>query len=288
MSIFYIDDAAYTTCDLDHPHFHFEMNRMKMINEDKVLARPIILYIANIPIFGVPFGLFPHQKGNRHSGWIMPSYGTDARWGGYINGLGYYWAASDYFDSKFTMSLYDRDGITLRSQNNYMKRYAYSGSFDLETKQRFSGSVPEQDRDIYNLGSNRQTDYVVRWNHRQQLRNNQSAAVNASYYSSGDYNRRTGIEQQKRLNQQAVSNATYSKRWPKSRNSLSINLSSRRDLMAEKKIDENSVFFSKPSRAGQQINITNNTLPQLAFSHSQRALFPTKSTKKKWLSLIHI
>ena len=131
----------------------------------------------------------------------MPSYGTDARWGGYINGLGYYWAASDYFDSKFTMSLYDRDGITLRSQNNYMKRYAYSGSFDLETKQRFSGSVPEQDRDIYNLGSNRQTDYVVRWNHRQQLRNNQSAAVNASYYSSGDYNRRTGIEQQKRLNQ---------------------------------------------------------------------------------------
>ena len=287
MSIFYIDDAAYTTCDLDHPHFHFEMNKMKMINEDKVLARPIILYIANIPIFGVPFGLFPHQKGNRHSGWIMPSYGTDARWGGYINGLGYYWAASDYFDSKFTMSLYDRDGITLRSQNNYMKRYAYSGSFDLETKQRFSGSVPEQDRDIYNLGSNRQTDYVVRWNHRQQLRNNQSAAVNASYYSSGDYNRRTGIEQQKRLNQQAVSNATYSKRWPKSRNSLSINLSSRRDLMAEKKIDENSVFFSKPSRAGQQINITNNTLPQLAFSHSQRALFPTKSTKKKWYNNIN-
>ena len=287
MSVFYIDDAAYTTCDLDHPHFHFEMNRMKMINEDKVLARPIILYIANIPIFGVPFGLFPHQKGNRHSGWIMPSYGTDARWGGYINGLGYYWAASDFFDSKFTMSLYDRDGVTLRSQNNYTKRYAYSGSFDLETKQRFSGSVPEEDRDIYNLGSNRQTDYVVRWNHRQQLRNNQSAAVNASYYSSGDYNRRTGIEQQKRLNQQAVSNATYSKRWPKSRNSLSINLSSRRDLMAEKKIDQNSIFFSNPTRAGQQINITNNTLPQLAFSHSQRALLPTKSTKKKWYNNIN-
>ena len=287
MSVFYIDDAAYTTCDLDHPHFHFEMNRMKMINEDKVLARPIILYIANIPIFGVPFGLFPHQKGNRHSGWIMPSYGTDARWGGYINGLGYYWAASDFFDSKFTMSLYDRDGVTLRSQNNYTKRYAYSGSFDLETKQRFSGSVPEEDRDIYNLGSNRQTDYVVRWNHRQQLRNNQSAEVNASYYSSGDYNRRTGIEQQKRLNQQAVSNATYSKRWPKSRNSLSINLSSRRDLMAEKKIDQNSIFFSNPSRAGQQINITNNTLPQLAFSHSQRSLFPTKLTKKKWYNNIN-
>ena len=217
----------------------------------------------------------------------MPSYGTDARWGGYINGLGFYWAASDYYDSKFTMSLYDRDGVTLRSQNQYSKRYKYSGNFDLETKQRFSSSVPDEDRDIYNLGSNRQSDYVVRWNHRQELRNNQSAAVNASYYSSGDYNRRTGIEQQKRLNQQAVSNATYSKRWPKSRNSLSINLSSRRDLMAEKKIDQNSVFYNQPSRAGQQINITNNTLPQMAFSHSQRALFPTKAKKKNWYNNIN-
>ena len=287
MDIFYAQHAAYTTCDLDDPHFHFEMNRMKMINEDKVVARPIVLYVANIPIFGLPFGVFPHEKGGRRSGWIMPTYGTDARWGGYINGLGYYWAASEYFDSKFTMSLYDRDGITLRSQNNYNKRYKYSGSFDLETKQRFSGAIPDEDKDIYDLWSNRQSDYVVRWNHSQQLRNNQSAAVNASYYSSGDYNRRTGIEQQQRLNQQAVSNATYSKRWPKSRNSLSINLSSRRDLMAEKKIDQNSAFYTQPSRAGQQVNITNNTFPQMAFSHSQRALFPTKAKKKKWYNNIN-
>ena len=95
MDIFYAEDAAYTTCELDHPHFHFQMNKMKMINNDKVVARPIVLYIADIPIFGLPFGVFPHQKGRRHSGWIMPSYGTDARWGGYVNGLGYYWAGSE-------------------------------------------------------------------------------------------------------------------------------------------------------------------------------------------------
>ena len=135
-----------------------------MINNDKVVARPIVLYIADIPIFGLPFGVFPHQKGRRHSGWIMPSYGTDNRWGGYINGLGYYWAINDYFDTKLTASFYDRDGITLRSQNNYSKRYAYNGSFDLETKQRFSSSTPAADRDIFNLGSNKQSDYVLRWN----------------------------------------------------------------------------------------------------------------------------
>ncbi|GIS47830.1 MAG: hypothetical protein Ct9H90mP20_5000 [Candidatus Neomarinimicrobiota bacterium] len=65
MDIFYAEDAAYTTCELDHPHFHFQMNRMKMINEDKVVARPIVLYIADIPVFGLPFGVFPHQKGKK-------------------------------------------------------------------------------------------------------------------------------------------------------------------------------------------------------------------------------
>ena len=57
--------------------------------------------------------------------------------------------------------------------------------------------------------------------------------------------------------------------------------------MAEKKIDQNSVFYNQPSRAGQQINITNNTLPQMAFSHSQRALFPTKAKKKNWYNNIN-
>ena len=287
MDIFYAEDAVYTTCDLDHPHFHFHMDKMKMINDDKVVARPIVLHIADIPIFGLPFGVFPHQKGRRNSGWIMPSYGTDARWGGYVNGLGYYWAGSEYFDTKLTMSFYDRDGITLRSKNNYSMKYKFSGNIDFETKQRFSDSTPEAERDIFNLGKNRQSDYVLRWNHRHIMRKNQSASVNASYYSSGDYNRRTGIEQQKRLNQQAVSNATYSKRWPKSRNSLSINLSSRRDLMAEQKVDKNSPFYVSPIRPGQQINISNNVLPQIAFSHSQRALFPTKAKSKRWYNNIN-
>ena len=42
MDIFYAEDAVYTTCDLDHPHFHFHMDKMKMINDDKVVARPIV------------------------------------------------------------------------------------------------------------------------------------------------------------------------------------------------------------------------------------------------------
>ena len=40
-----------------------------------VIAKPIILKIVEIPLFGIPLAIFPHQGGRRHSGWIMPAYG---------------------------------------------------------------------------------------------------------------------------------------------------------------------------------------------------------------------
>ena len=57
--------------------------------------------------------------------------------------------------------------------------------------------------------------------------------------------------------------------------------------MAEQKINQNSPFYTAPIREGQQINISNNVFPQMAFSHSQRALFPTKAKKKNWYNNIN-
>ncbi len=288
--VFYIEEGIFTTCSLDDPHFHFASERMKMITEDKVIARPIVLYVADIPLIGLPFGVFPHKSGGRHSGWLMPAYGESGLRGQYIDGLGYFWAVSDYWDSKLTFSFADRHGLTLRLNNYYRKRYKFSGRLFLESRQNFLSGTKRSERDISNLFSdslgNRKSDYVIRWNHSQTLRNSQNLNVNASYYSSGDYNRRTGIDQRNRLNQQAVSNATYSKRWTKSNNSVSVNLSSTRDLMAEKKIDPGEIFYQRPGAAGKQLVITNSTLPRIAFSHSQRSLFPTKKVKKKWFNNI--
>ena len=53
--VFLIQNSTYTTCDLDTAHFHFESTKMKIIQNDMVIAKPIVLYIANIPILGIPF-----------------------------------------------------------------------------------------------------------------------------------------------------------------------------------------------------------------------------------------
>ena len=175
--VFYMKQSVYTTCDLDIPHFHFAFSKMKMIHNDKVIAKPITLYLAQIPIISLPFAVLPQQKGGRQSGWIMPSYGTGSLRGHYLDGLGYYWAVNDYFDSKLTVSFADLQGITLKFTNRYNNRYKYSGNLHLETRQFLSSG----EKDIFQIFGPRKKDYVVKWSHKQILRRNQSLNVNASY-----------------------------------------------------------------------------------------------------------
>ncbi|MEE2765764.1 MAG: putative LPS assembly protein LptD, partial [Candidatus Neomarinimicrobiota bacterium] len=279
--VIFIQNSTYTTCDLDVPHFHFESTKMKIIQNDVVIARPIILHLAQIPIMGVPLGIFPHKGGTRHSGWIMPSYGESKYRGQYIDGLGFYWAPSDYWDSKFTMSMGDRQGLVFRINNNYRLRYKFSGNLNIRSQQFLIGS-----NNITDLGSSRKSALNIRWSHSQVLRNNQSFNANVTYSSSGDYNKKYGLTEADRMNQKAISNVSYSKRWIKSKNSISANLYSNQDLLINDKVNSTSPFYVNPTRAGTQLNIVNRTMPKISFRHGQSNLIPTIAKDKKWYNNI--
>ena len=279
--VFFIENSTYTTCDLDTAHFHFESKKMKIIQNDIVVARPIILHLGQIPIFGIPLGIFPHKGGQRHSGWIMPSYGDNKNRGQYIQGLGFYWAPSDYWDSKFTLGFGDKQGATFRINTQYRVRYKFSGSLNFFNRQYLSGTS-----NIMNLTEDRSTSTTLRWTHKQELRKNQSLNANVTYSTSGDYNKKYGISEAERMNQKAISNMSYSKRWPKSKNSFSTNYYSNLDLLIDEKTNPESNYYVKPNRAGTQINIENSTFPKFSFRHGQSNLFPTTAKNKKWYNTI--
>ena len=279
--VFFIENSTYTTCDLDTAHFHFESKKMKIIQNDIVVARPIILHLGQIPIFGIPLGIFPHKGGQRHSGWIMPSYGDSKNRGQYIQGLGFYWAPSDYWDSKFTLGFGDKQGATFRINTQYRVRYKFSGSLNFFNRQYLSGTS-----NIMDLTEDRSTSTTLRWTHKQELRKNQSLNANVTYSTSGDYNKKYGISEAERMNQKAISNMSYSKRWPKSKNSFSTNYYSNLDLLIDEKTNPESNYYVKPSRVGTQINIENSTFPKFSFRHGQSNLFPTTAKNKKWYNTI--
>ena len=280
--VFFIKNSTYTTCDLDTAHIHFESEKMKIIQNDVVIARPIILHIGQIPILGIPLGIFPHKGGQRHSGWIMPSYGDNKNRGQYIQGLGFYWAPSDYWDTKFTTGFGDKQGATFRINTMYRVRYKFNGSLNFFNRQYLSSG----EKDITELGNQKSTSTTIKWTHKQEMRNHQSFNANATYSTSGDYNKKYGLSLSERMNQKAISNISYSKRWPKSKNSFSTNYYSNTDLLIDEKTNPESRFYVKPSRSGTQLNIVNRRFPKLSFRHGQTNLFPTTSDHKKWFNTI--
>ena len=141
-------NGIYTTCEnIDHPHFHFGSKHMKVILNELIVARPLILHIFGIPVFGIPFAILPDQGGKRHSGWIMPAYGQSSTQGRYLRGLGYFWAVNEYLNSRFTLNFYDKKGVVFENSNRYFKRYSYSGNFNF----KYNRTVLNNDIEIFFL-----------------------------------------------------------------------------------------------------------------------------------------
>jgi hypothetical protein len=128
----FIENGRYTTCDAPTPHFYFESDKMKLISGDQVFAQPVLLYIADVPIFALPFGVFPNHQSGRRSGLIAPSYTTQSSRGYGLLHLGYYQVFDDYFDAAFKTDIYTRGGYNLTFMSQYMKRYLLKAPIQLE------------------------------------------------------------------------------------------------------------------------------------------------------------
>lgn len=213
-----VSDARYSTCDREeNPHFHFRAKKMKIIVNDLVVAKPIVLYLGHIPVLALPFIYFPIEKG-RHSGIILPRYGESTTEGRSLRGFGYYWAASDYWDVKGTLSYFERSGFLFRGDLNYHVRYHLRGSV--------SGSWTRKDFE-YSDVSQRVWDLTI--NHDQTLSPTMTLRASGTFLGGNQYYRNYSANREQRLQRELRSNATLTKDFGRGR-SVTVNFNQTRDL----------------------------------------------------------
>ena len=81
---YFIRDGYYTTCDDACPHYFISSSKMKVVQDEELVAEWIWLNFGDVPFpVPLPFGVFPIQSGRR-SGIIAPVFGSDATYGTYI------------------------------------------------------------------------------------------------------------------------------------------------------------------------------------------------------------
>ncbi len=230
----------FTTCDnKDEPHYHFRSRRIKVIVGEKVIAKPVVLYFGKVPMAILPFAVFPTKRG-RQSGITIPTYGQSATEGRFIRGLGYYWAASDYFDANAKIDFFDRSGVIFRGDANYAIRYLLNG--------KISGSFTKKNF----VTGQRQQRWDLLISHRHTIDPTSSFQVSGSFVSDNSFYKDYSSNFNTRLNRKIRSDATYSKSWTEKRLTFSANISQERD------VESGSI---------------SQTLPQLRFSMSQRSIF---------------
>ncbi len=243
-----VSDGTYTTCDAKDPHFYFASPEMKVFVRDKVVAEPVYFYIADVPVFALPFGVFP-AHGGRSSGLITPAYGEDNRYGWYLNHFGYYWAVSDYWDVATMFDLYSRGRWQNQTNIRYVLRYNFSGSITARI-----ASTPEGEPSDPNYSKSQQ--YYVNITHGQQISPSSHLDVNFTFMS-GNYFRNNSFSLSEILQQNIISNATYTKSWESSNRWLSVNISRDQNLITDE---------------------TNERLPSISFS--QGTIFPFRKKMK--------
>ena len=232
--VLYVAGGRYTTCDAPEPHYYFYSPKMKVVVHDHIVAEPVYFYIADVPVFALPFGVFPNQSGRR-SGIIAPAYGSDARRGHYLSHFGYYWAINDYMDFSSTFDWFTRGGWLNRSMLRYALRYDFTGAISVNFTNLFTGESGDP-------GRTEQRDYNIQINHNQQIDPTTRLDVNFTF-SSGTFFRNTSSNIDEILRQNIVSNATISKSWNEGNRSLTVNIYRDQNL-STKDVEERLPSFS--------------------------------------------
>lgn len=111
--------GSYTTCDLPHPHYSFYGPRVKLLMDDIVIARPVLLRFGNVPVLAAPFWFVPAAS-RRKSGLMAFKTGYSNDLGYYAQNIAYYWVLNDYSDLTATLDVMTRRGVQFRGEGIYV------------------------------------------------------------------------------------------------------------------------------------------------------------------------
>lgn len=138
----FVSEAKYTTCDLEHPHFHIKAKKLKLIPNNAIITGPANIVINDIPTpLYLPFGIFPLKKGRR-SGIILPQqYNFTPVFN--LQDFGYYFGLNNYMDLTLRSTVYFNGSYEFKSNFRYNKNYKYNGEFSYRMHRTFIGDADD-------------------------------------------------------------------------------------------------------------------------------------------------
>jgi len=243
----FLKDLSISTCDKDHEHYRFKVDRLKVVAQDKAIARNVTFELGPVPLMWLPFYVFPLEQGRR-SGVLTPRVGSNSRDGFSVSNLGYYYAPSDYWDATLAATLREQGGILL------------DGDLAYNVLNKTRGSAQLQFENFNTASGNSTRNWRMNLNHWQRLSQSSSVRATGNFTSSRTFDERNTDNLYNFLNQQLRSTLSLDKNWREAGRSIDLGLTYIRDLE-----DKSNAFRG---------------FPRLSFRQSRRRIFGDASNPR--------
>lgn len=255
--------GSFTTCDLGQPHYHFWSPKLKVYVEDKVVARPAVLFMGEVPVAASPFYFFSLRK-DRHSG-FLPPYIRYKRRGEFIVNNGFYWVINDFSDATFLLD-YDSEKGWRKGANLV---YLYGSR---STVNNFYASHM------------RERDTATEWwkiysSHRQDFTDNAAALLRLDLRNSTAYDDFFDEDFEIRTEQNLESFANVSQNWTDYQLSADARFTKQKTKEAERSPLPGALFAEPPHEVepyGGTIQRTRDPFPRVNFYATRKELAETR------------
>jgi Tat protein translocase TatC len=213
--------AEFTSDQQPVPDYHFSAGQVTWLNKNTMVARPVVLYVRDVPIMWLPF-IFQDIRKGRRSGILVPRFGlndlvrTSRGYQRHITDFGYYFAINDYVDLLVSADWFASRSVSFRAQTEYkwLNRFV-QGSFSY---------TRTSELDLHSRSAR------IGWNH------SQSFNARTQFNASVDYATRGAVIARNSLNPATAtarlgSRASFNKRF--SWGSLSVGGSRSQEISSD-------------------------------------------------------
>ncbi|MDE0358065.1 MAG: putative LPS assembly protein LptD [Gammaproteobacteria bacterium] len=242
--------VGFTSCDLEHPHYHFDTSEIKIVAGNMLVARSVKLYFADVPVFWFPF-MFQSIERGRASGILTPRFSVNdivrssAGYSRRVSNLGFYWAINDYADASVAMDWWADNyvGVTGTLNYNWLRQFL-RGNVNFRNFWREDGSTTLAFSTSHNWELDERTRFEIR----------------SSYASSTDFVRQNSFDPRE-VTQSIDSQGGINRRFDWGNVSMSAN---RRQFLSDDRVSltlpsanlslSPITFFSAPSSRASWYN----------------------------------
>ncbi|MCX8111472.1 MAG: LPS assembly protein LptD [Syntrophorhabdaceae bacterium] len=169
-SSYNIKAGEITTCDPKKPEWKFQAKDVDITIEGYAKTKGTVFYILDIPIFYLPYGIFP-VKTERQSGFLMPEFSTSSR-DGFIVKNSFFWAIARDKDATLSLDFIEQRGFNFGSEFRY--------SITEDTKGQWYTAIMD-DKDY------KHTRYRIKGRHEQDVIGDLKFKMDVDHISDKDY-----------------------------------------------------------------------------------------------------